>query len=87
VGRSARWKVKRLGEKLAHIRATLDLSQDQLVAALDLDQRLYRSNISGYESGDREPPLPVILAYARLARISTDDLIDDRVELKLKNLK
>ena len=32
-------------------------------------------------AGRREPPLMVLLAYARLAGISTDALIDDRQSL------
>jgi transcriptional regulator with XRE-family HTH domain len=37
--------------------------------------------ISRYESGQREPSLLVLLEYARLARVSTDVLIDDRLKL------
>ncbi len=37
--------------------------------------------ISGYETGKREPPLPVLLKYARLAGVSTDVLIDDKLKL------
>jgi transcriptional regulator with XRE-family HTH domain len=38
-----------------------------------------RASISGYERGEREPPLPILLAYAKLAKISTDVLIDDEM--------
>jgi len=31
--------------------------------------------------GTREPPLPILLRYARLAGISTDVLIDDDLKL------
>ena len=45
-------------------------------------QDLYdRSTISGYERGDCEPPLPILLKYARLIGISTDVLIDDKLKL------
>ena len=37
--------------------------------------------ISRYETGRREPSLLVLLEYARLAGISTDVLIDDRLNL------
>ena len=40
--------------------------------ALDLD---------GVETGKREPSLLAILAYAKLARVSTDVLIDDDIDL------
>jgi hypothetical protein len=33
------------------------------------------------ERGEREPPLSLLLAYARLVVISTDVLIDDRLNL------
>lgn len=81
MGRAKRWRVKRLSEKLLQIRISMGLSQNQLIEALDLKEVLYQSNISSYENGEREPPLPVILAYAKLAEISTDILIDDRLDL------
>jgi transcriptional regulator with XRE-family HTH domain len=43
--------------------------------------------ISDYELGKNEPPLSVILAYARLAKVSTDVLIDDRLTLPKKYLR
>jgi hypothetical protein len=43
-----------------------------------------RNYISAFELGTREPPLPVLLAYARLAGISTDVLIDDELDLPKK---
>jgi len=46
-----------------------------------LDKKVFASAISGYELGTREPPLPVLLRYARLAQISTDVLIDDKLSL------
>jgi hypothetical protein len=39
---------------------------------------LRAAQISQFESGRREPPLMLLLAYARLARVSTDLLIDDK---------
>jgi hypothetical protein len=41
-----------------------------------------RGYVSQFETGRREPVLVVLLAYARLAGISTDVLIDDRLDLK-----
>ena len=37
--------------------------------------------MSGYELGTKEPPLPVLLAYAHSVGISTDVLIDDDLDL------
>jgi transcriptional regulator with XRE-family HTH domain len=73
---------KKLAKKLAQIRAQLGLSQTEMVKALNYKASpLYPAQISQFESGRREPPLMVLLAYAKLAGISTDDLIDDRVSL------
>jgi transcriptional regulator with XRE-family HTH domain len=87
MGRAAREKPERLAEKLLQIRLYLDLSQDGMLARLGLDERLFRSAISGYELGTREPSLPVLLKYARSVRISTDVLIDDELDLPAKLLK
>jgi transcriptional regulator with XRE-family HTH domain len=73
---------KKLAKKLALIRTRLGLSQAELVKALKYkDTPLYASQISNFEQGKREPPLMVLLAYARLAGVSTDVLIDDRMRL------
>ena len=37
--------------------------------------------ISRFETGQREPSLLMLLEYARLAGISTDVLIDDKLDL------
>ena len=82
MGRSNRPKPARLAEKLLQIRISVGLTQEQLINRLDYTQSpLYPSNISEFESGKREPPLLVLLAYARTAGISTDLLIDDRLDL------
>ncbi len=74
-------KPKRLGEKLQNIRENCGLSQAEMLKKLGFDEHLFRSNISQYELGTREPNLLVLLAYARLVGISTDDLIDDQMDL------
>ncbi len=84
MGRAKRQRVRRLSEKLLQIRIDLNLSQNELIRELGLEDVIYQSNVSGYESGEREPPLPLILAYARLAGISTDFLIDDELDLPNK---
>lgn len=81
MGRSARWKPKRLGEKLLQIRNALGLSQNEMIKCLDLEGMLYRTNISSYEVEDREPPLPVLLRYARAAGVSMEVLVDDALKL------
>jgi hypothetical protein len=42
---------------------------------------LYTNHISEFESGKREPPLPVLLCYARVASVSMEVLVDDQYEL------
>jgi transcriptional regulator with XRE-family HTH domain len=79
MGRSPRPKPKRLGEKLLAIRQGLGMSQTQMCKALGL--KVNYSAISNYELGTREPPLPVLLEYARAANVYVDALINDSVKL------
>lgn len=65
---------KLLAEKLKAIRELAGMSQSEIARELGVDNR---ASISGYERGDREPPLPILLAYARLVNVSTDILISD----------
>jgi transcriptional regulator with XRE-family HTH domain len=81
---ASRTKVRRLGEKLLQVRLGLGLSQSQMLERLGFGDELFRSNVSQYERGDRIPPLPVLLAYARCVGISTDVLIDDELDLPAK---
>ena len=79
MARGARQKPERLAEKLIQIRTALGLSQNELIRMLDVD--LTQNRISEYETGKGEPPLPILLRYARLLGISTDVLIDDELDL------
>jgi transcriptional regulator with XRE-family HTH domain len=81
MGKSARPKPKQLARKLLQIRNSLGLSQDQMLKQLRLSKGLFRSAVSGYELGTREPPLPVLLTYAQLAGVWVDALIDDDLDL------
>ena len=73
---------KKLARKLAQIRMDLGLSQTDMVKALNYNASpLYASQISNFEQGKREPPLMILLAYAKLAKVSTDVLIDDKLDL------
>jgi transcriptional regulator with XRE-family HTH domain len=84
MGSSPRPRPERLPEKLLVIRQALELSQDGMLARLGLDESHFRSAISGYELGTREPPLPVLLKYARAAGVCVDVLIDDEMDLPSK---
>jgi transcriptional regulator with XRE-family HTH domain len=81
MGRMPRPKPARLAEKLLRIRQALGLSQNGMLTRLGLDEKLFRSAISGYELGTREPPLPVLLEYARAAGVWLDVLIDDELDM------
>lgn len=74
---------RKLSEKLLQIRESLNLSQTEMLKRLGYEDRLYRSNISQYERGDREPPLLVLLSYAKVAGVTVEQLIDDKLELPL----
>ena len=84
MGKYPRRKQKRLAEKLLQIRFALGLSQNELLRHLGLEEEISRTNISNYELGQREPPLYVLLAYAKAANVWMDVLVDDELELPEK---
>jgi len=81
MARYARLKPRRLTEKLLYIRTGLGLSQNQMLRKLGLADQRFRSSISSYELGDSQPPLPVLLRYARLAGVCLDVIVDDDLNL------
>lgn len=84
MGRSSRPRPARLGAKLLQIRERLGHSQTQMSAALGLT--VDYSAVSQYERGTREPPLPILLLYARKISVAVDVLIDDELDLPLSPL-
>lgn len=84
MGTVPRQRSKRLARKLRQIRMTLGLSQNTMLRHLGLAEKMFQSRISSYELGTREPPLPVLLAYAKAANVYVDALIDDEVDLPEK---
>jgi len=79
MGRTRRRKPKRLGRKLAAIRNGLGVSQSEMARLLQLEASY--TVVSSYELGTGEPDLLTLLRYAKLAGISTDILIDDKLNL------
>ena len=75
--------LNRLGGKLKLIREHLGYTQEQMAAAVGKDGISRRSRIHEWEKGLREPDLVCLLAYARLAGVSTDVLLDDDAKLEL----
>lgn len=74
-----RLKPKRLAAKLLQIRQRLGLSQSQLVRRLNVDIDYCR--ISEYEHDRREPNLMVLLAYARVAKVRLEKIVDDELDI------
>lgn len=82
MGGAKRIRPERLGEKLLAIRNHLDCSLSEMANRLSNDKfSVVRTNISRYELNDREPPLPVLLRYARLVGITLEVLVDDEMDL------
>lgn len=81
MGRTKRPYPLKLAPKLLQIRQGLQLSQNEMLRKLGLDKSYDRSTISGYERGEREPPLPILLEYARAANVCLDFLADDEALL------
>ncbi len=80
MGRSQRPRPKRLSSKLRQIRSHLGISQVEMAKRLGY-RNIHPAHISGYERGEREPLLVVLLKYAQLVGVSTDFIIDDKVNL------
>jgi transcriptional regulator with XRE-family HTH domain len=81
---SARPRPARLAEKLLQIRNALGLSQTQMLMRLGVEDSISYHRISEYELGKNEPPLMVLLRYARAAGVYVEDLIDDELDLPEK---
>ena len=84
MGRKARPKPGRLAEKLLQIREALGVSQSEMFRRLDVEEFSEVKRISDYETGKSEPPLPVLLQYARVAGVCVETLIDDKLNLPAK---
>jgi transcriptional regulator with XRE-family HTH domain len=84
MGKASRRRPTKLAEKLLQIRISLRLSQNEMLKRLNLADEGYRNYISDFENGKREPDLLTLLEYARNYGISTDNLIDDSLNLPKK---
>ena len=81
MGKNPRRKQQRLAEKLLQVRLALGLSQNEMLRKLGAEESLQRGIISNYEMGEREPPLYILLGYARLAGVCLERLVDDDLNL------
>ena len=84
MGKRGRMRQERLAEKLLQIRNALGLSQTELLKRLGVEELIAYNQISRYETGSHEPPLRILLAYARLASVCPELLIDDELDLPAK---
>lgn len=99
MGRSSRPRPSRLANKLSEIRSKLNLSQNGMIRHMGLEDTLTQAEISAFERGIRQPPLNVLLEYARAAAGTKqaargvgdylEILIDDLLDLpnKLPHMK
>jgi transcriptional regulator with XRE-family HTH domain len=77
----ARLQQERLGGKLLQVRLAFGLSQKDMHKHLDVEGIIPYNRISDYELGKRDPPLAILLKYARSANLYVDALIDDELDL------
>jgi transcriptional regulator with XRE-family HTH domain len=87
MGQAPRNKPKRLGEKLLQIREALGLSQKEMAEQLAerTGFKTTHTHVSNYERDRMEPFLETTLAYARLANVEMNQIVDD--DLDLESLK
>ena len=81
---SVRRRPKRLAGKLLQIRNALGLSQPEMLRRLGVDDQIDYTTISKYELDKNEPPLDILLTYARVAGVHMEDIVDDKLDLPNK---
>jgi hypothetical protein len=84
MGKRSRPRPVNLASKLLQIRLAYDLSQNGMISRLGLTNDLVQADISAFELGTREPALPYLLRYARVAGVNVEVLIDDELGLPSK---
>jgi transcriptional regulator with XRE-family HTH domain len=77
----ARNRPKRLAEKLLQIRKALGLSQREMAKRLGSEKSY--NIVSKYERGNSLPTLGEIVAYSRLAKVHSEVIVDDDLDLDL----
>jgi len=85
----ARPRPKRLAEKLLQIRKALGLSQREIAERLGerAGVKITDKNISKCERGKSVPYIEIVLAYARLAKVEMNEVVDDDLELIIPERK
>jgi transcriptional regulator with XRE-family HTH domain len=73
---------KNIARKLRVIRGHLGVSQTGMKELLNFNSPYGR--ISEYERGKRQPTILTLLAYARVAKVPLEEIVDDELELTIK---
>jgi transcriptional regulator with XRE-family HTH domain len=75
----------RLAEKLLQIRKAYGLSQKEMAERLSKQagEKITYRNVSKYQHGRSVPFVEIVLAYARAAKVSMNEIVDDDLELNL----
>ena len=77
MGRTRRAQPKKLAGKLREIRRRLEWSQEQMADRLKkVEKTIYPGLI---EHGKAEPSLIFLLEYSRIAGVSMETLVDDKI--------
>jgi transcriptional regulator with XRE-family HTH domain len=63
--------------------SALGISQGEFVKRLGVQALIHYTNISKYELDKNEQPLAILVAYAHLAGIPVEQIIDDELELTI----
>lgn len=69
-----------MGRKLTEIRDSFGLSQGLMLLKLGFSKD-ERNNLSNFETGKREPPSDLVMAYANVIGVDAQVLLDDKREL------
>jgi transcriptional regulator with XRE-family HTH domain len=74
----------RLAEKLLQIRKALDLSQKEMAERLSerAGVKITSRNVSRYERDKSVPYIEIVLAYARLANVEMNQIVDDDLDIE-----
>jgi transcriptional regulator with XRE-family HTH domain len=70
--------IQRFGEKLRTLRKRQGMTQREVAGALGLAAHSY---INALETGKKKPTIELVLHIARLFRVTTDQLLDDTLEV------
>jgi transcriptional regulator with XRE-family HTH domain len=75
---------KRLAEKLLQIRKALGWSQKEMAERLSKQAggKITYRNVSKYERDKSVPYIEIVLAYARLANVEMNQIVDDDLDIE-----